>query len=120
MESGFDFELYETLFTNCFILSSRYDNGNLQLSLFGTDPATNETAHLADITLNQNNRILSDGRIVVDCKYKPTMIPQLINLGILKEQVGICAIKDSLYPIYTIDKTMVNQKQYCMQELVAA
>ena len=120
MKSGFDFELYETLFTNCFILSSRYTNGNLQLSLFGTDPATNETAHFADITLNQNSRVLRENEIIVDFKYKPTMIPQLIKLGILKEQVGICVIKDSLYPIYTIDKTMVNQKQYCMQELVAA
>lgn len=120
MKSGFDFELYETLFTNCFILSSRYTNGNLQLSLFGTDPATNETAHFVDITLNQNNRVLRENQIIVDFKYKPTMIPQLIKLGILKEQVGICAIKDTIYPIYTIDKTIVNQKQYCMQELVAA
>lgn len=120
MKSGFDFELYETLFTNCFILSSRYTNGNLQLSLFGTDPATNETAHFADITLNQNSRVLRENEIVVDFKYKPTMIPQLIKIGILKEQVGICVIKDLLYPIYTIDRTMVNQKQYCMQELVAA
>lgn len=120
MKSGFDFELYETLFTNCFIVSSKYSNGNLQLSLFGTDPKTNETAHFVDITLNQNSRLLRENEIVVDFKYKPTMIPQLINLGILKEQVGICVIKDSLYPIYTIDRTMVNQKQYCMQELVAA
>ena len=55
MKSGFDFELYETLFTNCFIFSSRYENGNLQLSLFGTDPTIGETTHFADITLNQNN-----------------------------------------------------------------
>lgn len=120
MESGFDFELYETLFTNCFIVSSKYANGNLQLSLFGTNLATRETEHFADITLNQNSRLLRENEVVVDFKYKPTMIPQLINLGILKEQVGICAIKDSLYPIYTIDRTMVNQKQYCMQELIAA
>lgn len=120
MKSGFDFELYETLFTNCFILSSRYTNGNLQLSLFGTDPATGETSHFADISLNQNRKRLQKNEIVVDFKYKPTMIPQLINLGILKEQVGVYVIKDSLYPIYTIDRTMVNQKQYCMQELVAA
>lgn len=120
MKSGFDFELYETLFTNCFIFSSRYTNGNLQLSLFGIDPATNETAHFADITLNQSSRVLSENEIVVDCKYKPSLIPQLVNLGVLKEQVGICAIKGAIYPIYTIDNTMVNQKQYCMQELVAA
>ena len=120
MKSGFDFELYEKLFTNCFILSSRYNNGNLQLSLFGTDSDTNETAHFADITLNQNSRMLQENEIVVDCKYKPTMIPQLIELDILQKQVGICVVKDALYPIYTIDRTMVNQKQYCMQELVAA
>lgn len=120
MKSGFDFELYETLFTNCFIFSSNYSNGNLQLSLFGVDPSTNQTAHFADITLNQNSKVLRNNEIVVDCKYKPTLIPQLVNLGVLKEQVGICVIKGALYPIYTIDKTMVNQKQYCMQELVAA
>ena len=84
------------------------------------DLTTNETTHFADITLNQNKRLLQENEIVVDCKYKPTMIPQLIKFGILKEQVGICVIKNTLYPIYTIDKTIVNQKQYCMQELVAA
>ena len=120
MKSGFDFELYETLFTNCFIYSSKYANGNLQLSLFGNDPTTNETAHFADITLNQNRKLIKENEIVVDFKYKPTMIPQLVKLGILKEQVGICVINDSLYPIYTIDKTKVYQKQYYMQELVAA
>ncbi len=120
MKSGFDFELYETLFTNCFIHSSNYSNGDLQLSLFGTDPAINEIAHFADITLEQNSKMLSENEIVVDCKFKPTLIPQLINLGILKEQIGICAINGTIYPIYTIDETMVNKKQYCMQELVAA
>lgn len=120
MKSGFDFELYETLFTNCFIFNSTYSNGNLQLSLFGVDSETNETSHFADITLNQNNKRLKENEIVVDCKYKPTMIPQLIKLGILEEQVGICVIKDTIYPIYTINKTIVNQKQYCMQELIAA
>lgn len=120
MKSGFTFELYETVFTNCFILSSRYINGNLQLSLFGTDPVTKETAYFADISLNQNRKVLQENEIVVDCKYKPTMIPQLIELGILEEQIGICTIKDTIYPIYTINKTIVNQNQYCMQELVAA
>lgn len=119
MKSGFNFELYETLFTNCFIFSSTYSNGNLQLSLFGVDSETNETAHFADITINQNNKQLKENEIVVDCKYKPTMIPQLIKLGILEKQVGICVIKDAIYPIYTINKTIVNQKQYCMQEVAA-
>lgn len=120
MESGFSFELYETIFKNCFIHSSRYVNGNLQLSLFGTDPETSETAHFADITLLQNNRKLGKNEIVVDCKYKPTLIPQLKNLGIIKDQLGICMVKNTLYPIYTIDLTKVNSKSYCMQELVAA
>lgn len=120
MESGFYFELYETIFKNCFISSSRYTNGNLQLSLFGVDPQTNQTEHFADITLEQNKKALRKNEIVVDCKYKPTLIPQLIKLGILKAQTGICFIKNALYPIYTIDLTQVNENCYCMQELVAA
>lgn len=55
-----------------------------------------------------------------DCLYKPTLIPQLMNLGILKEQVGICVISGVIYPIYTIDLSKIKQKQYNMQELVAA
>ena len=94
--------------------------GNLQLSLFGIDPKTNEIAHFADITLDQNKRLLKDNEIVVDCRFKPTMIPQLIDLGILKEQTGICVINASIYPIYTIDLTRICANQYCMQELVAA
>ena len=120
MVQGFSFELYEMVFNNCFIHTSRYANGNLQLSLFGTDPETNETAHFADITLNQNRRVLKENEIVVDCKYKPTFIPQLLDLGILKEQIGICAIETTIYPIYTVDLDKISEKQYCMQELIAA
>ena len=120
MESGFNFELYETIFQNCFIHSSYYKNGNLQLSLFGLDPETNETAHFADITLDQNRKILNQNEIIVDCLYKPTLIPQLKSLGILKEQTGIFILNCTIYPIYTIDLTRVLSNQYYMQELVAA
>lgn len=120
MKSGFNFKLYETVFKNCFIFSSRYKNGNLQLSLFGKEQETNETAHFADITLEQNKKILGDDEIVVDCKFKPTLIPQLKNLGIIREQTGICVIDSMMYPIYAIDLTAVGEKKFCMPELVAA
>lgn len=120
MVQGFSFELYEMVFKNCFIHTSRYSNGNLQLSLFGTDAETNETAHFADITLDQNRRVLKEDEIVVDCKYKPTFISQLLELGILKKQVGICAINSTIYPIYTVDLNKITEKEYCMQELIAA
>ena len=120
MKSGFTFELYEMIFKNCFIHSSNYKNGNLQLRLFGTDPKTNETAHFADISLDQNRKKLKDDEVVVDFMYKPTLIPQLKNLGILKEQTGICATNSTLYPIYTIDFNKIQANQYGMQELVAA
>ena len=120
MKNGFVFELYELIYTNCFIHTSKYSNGNLQLSLFGLDPATNEIAHFADITLEQNNVLLGENEIVVDCRYKPTLIPQLKNLGILNEQTGICVVDNSIYPIYTVDLTRIEEKQYCMQELIVA
>lgn len=120
MKNGFTFGLYEMLFENCFIHSSRYSNGNLQLSLFGTDPTLNQTAHFADITLNQNKIILNDDEIIVDCTYKPNFIEQLKDLRILKEQTGIFPQNNCLYPIYRIDLSRVTEKQYCMQELVAA
>ena len=120
MKSGFNFELYETVFENCFIHSSRYVNGNLQLSIFGTNPEINEISHLADITLDQHFRLLKENEIVVDCKYKPTLIPQLKDLGILKEQTGICVVNFTIYPIYTVDLTIIEENCYCMQELLVA
>lgn len=120
MKNGFSFELYEIVFENCFIHSSRYKNGNLQLSLFGFDSETNETTHFTDITLDQSSRILKKDEIVVDCKYKPEMIPQLIELGILKEQTGIYVLGSFIYPIYTIDLTRICENQYCMKELAVA
>ncbi len=119
MKNGFTFELYETIFTKCFLHSSRYPNGNLQLSLFGIDPATNETAHFAEISLEQNSKVLRDNEIVVDCKFKPTLIPQLLELGIIKIQTGICVENNSIYPIYTVDSSKV-QKQYCYAEELKA
>ena len=58
MKGGFCFELYKTIFKNCFIEASRYSNGNLQLSLFGVDPAINETSHFVDITLEQSKFLM--------------------------------------------------------------
>lgn len=120
MESGFSFELYEDIFENCFIHSSRYSNGNLQLSLFEIDSKTNKTAHFADITLNQNSKKLRENEIVVDCMYKPTLIPQLKELGILKEQVGICIVNFNIYPIYIIDFSTILKNQYHLQKLIVA
>lgn len=120
MGNGFYFELYEKLFKNCFIHSSRYKNGNLQLSLFGYDDNVNQVAHFADITLNQEKRALKNNEIIVDCKFRPNLIPQLKSLGVIKEQVGIYADNCTLYPIYTIDQAKVNQNCYYMQGLVAA
>lgn len=120
MESGFEFELYETVFTNCFIHSSRYSNGNLKLSLFGVDSETNQMAHFVDITLEQNKRILKENEIVVDCLYKANFISQLIDLGIIKKQIGVCAIDATLYPVYTIDLDQIDERSYCLQELIAA
>lgn len=120
MKNGFNFEMYETIFKNCFIHSSRYQNGNLQLSLFGIDPETNETTHFADITLNQSDILLKEYEIIVDCKNRPTLIKQLINLGILKEQIARCVVKNVIYPIYTIDFTKIQENCYYVQELIAA
>lgn len=119
MENGFSFELYGETFKNCFIHSSNYRNGNLQLSLFGVDPKLNQTAHFADITLNQN-KLLSENEIVVYCKFKPTLIPQLLNLGILKKQTGICVVNSTIYPIFTVDLTKIAEMQYFIPELIAA
>lgn len=119
MEDGFSFELYEMIFENCYINTSRYQNGNLQLSLFGIDPETNEICHFTDITLDQNRKMLSENEIVVDCKDKPTLIPQLKELDILKEQVGICVVGTTLYPIYTVDLDKITEEQYCVQVFAA-
>ena len=120
MRSGFRFELYDMVFKNCFIHSSNYKNGNLQLSLFGTDPETNETAHFADITLDQNCKILKNDEIVVDYMYKPNFIEQLEKLGILKEKVGACPFKSAIYPIYRIDLRKKQAPEYYIPELIAA
>lgn len=57
-----------------FIESSSYKNGNLQLSLYGLDANVNQISHFADITLNQNVVNLTDDTIIVDNKFKPTLI----------------------------------------------
>ncbi|MCI9245654.1 MAG: hypothetical protein HFJ30_00660 [Clostridia bacterium] len=94
--------------------------GNLQLSLFGTDPKTNQTAHFADITLDQNNKKLKENEIVVNCLYRPALIPQLLELGILKKQTGICVVNFTMYPVYTVDFSKINSRQYSEQELLVA
>lgn len=120
MKSGFDIEMYETLFKECFIECSTYPNGNLHLSLYGIDPKINETSHFADITLEQNSIKLQEDEIVVNNRFKPTLVPQLEKLEILKEKVRNCIVENTFYPIYKIDFSKVIEKYYYLQELVAA
>lgn len=120
MENGFDFEMYETIFKNCFINCSSYKNGNLQMSLFGLDPNVNQISHFADITLEQNSVKLQDNQVVVNDRFRPTLIPQLETLGIVKERIGSCIVKNVFYPIYNIDYSKVNENCYYLQDLVAA
>ncbi len=90
------------------------------LVYFGTDPATNETAHFADITLEQNSKVLNSDEIVVDCKFKPTLVPQLLKLGVIKNQTGIYVKNSDIYPVYSINSTKVQENYYPLEELVAA
>jgi len=120
MKNGFDLEMYETLFKKCFIECTKYSNGNLQLSLYGIDPKINETAHFADITLEQNSIKLQDDEIVVNNRFKPTLVPQLEKIGVLKQKVRNCIVENTFYPIYKIDFSKVMEKCYYIPNLVAA
>ncbi len=120
MKCGFDFELYETLYKNCFIECSSYANGNLQLSLYGLDPEVEQVSHFADITLDQDEVSLQENEIVVNDLFKPCLVSQLEKLGVLKEKVRMCIIKRIFYPIYTIDFSKVEENSYYLKELVAA
>lgn len=120
MRSGFDLELYGETFKNCFIESSLYRNGNLQLSIYGLDINVNQVSHLADITLNQNVVDLSNDTIIVDNKFKPTLVPQLEKLGILAEKIKMCIIDNVFYPIYTINFSKINGQKHYENELFAA
>lgn len=120
MRSGFDLELYGETFKNRFIESSLYRNGNLQLSIYGLDTNVNQVSHLADITLNQNVVDLSNDTIIVDNKFKPTLVPQLEKLGILAEKIKMCIIDNVFYPIYTINFSKINGQKHYENELFAA
>lgn len=120
MESGFKFEFFEKIFEKCFIHISKYVNGNLQLSMFGIDPDMQKVTRFTDITLDQNSWEIKKNEIVVDCLYNSTFIPQLKELGIIKEQTGLCPVNNSLYPIYTIDYDKIKEKEYSMKELMVA
>ena len=120
MKNGFNFNLYETLFRSCFIQCSTYRNGNLQLSLFGLDPNVNQIAHFADITLEQNCVELGENEIVVNNRFKQTLVPQLEKLGILKEKIGMCIVDYVFYPIYSIDLIKLKENCYYLQELAVA
>ena len=120
MKNGFDLELYGETFKNCFIESSSYKNGNLQLSIYGLAPNEKHISHFADITLNQNLVNLTDDTIIVDTKFKPTIVPQLEKLGILAEKIKMCIIDNVFYPIYKINFSKVNFQRYYEPTLLAA
>ena len=99
MKNSFDMEMYGTLFKQCFINCSSYPNGNLQLSLYGLDPNVNQMSHFADITLEQSSIQLPEDEIIVNNRFRPTLVEQLERLGILKEKIGTCIVDNILYPI---------------------
>lgn len=120
MEQGFDFEMYETVFKNCFIEGNIYDNGNLQLSLYGIDPEIEQISHFADITLNQKTVLLKDDEIVVNNHFRPNFVQQLEKIGILKQKIRMCIINNVFYPIYSIDFKKIKENSYYLQELAVA
>lgn len=120
MKNGFDFEMYDTVFKNCCIQYSEYNNGNLQLSLYGTDPKIEQVSHFADITLNQKTVRLKDDEIVVNNHFRPNFVQQLEKIGILKEKIRMCIVNNVFYPIYSIDFKKVNENCYYLQELAVA
>ncbi len=120
MKNGFDFEMLDTVFRDCFIECTSYKNGNLQLSLYGIDPSTEEFSHFADITLNPKTVRLEEDEIIVNNRFRPNFVSQLERLGVLKEKVCMCIVNNVFYPIYTIDFEKVKENCYYLQDLVAA
>ena len=120
MEYGFDFEMYGTIFKNCFIETSSYKNGNLQLSLYGLDPVIGQISHFADITKEPYSIKLKSNEIIVNNHFEPTLIAQLNELGIFKEHTRNCILDDVFYPIYTVNFTKIKENGYYFQELVVA
>ena len=120
MKNGFDFEMYETVFKNCFIEYSEYNNGNLQLSLYGIDPKTEQVSHFADITLNPKTVRLEEDEIIVNNRFRPNFVSQLERLGVLKEKVCMCIVNNVFYPIYLINFKKVKENCYYLQELAVA
>ena len=124
-QSGFEFEMYETIFDDCFIDRSMYSNGNLKLSLYGKDVRNGNTEdfnteHFADITLDQDIYKLPLHEVIVDNHFKPSLIPQLKSLGILKDMLCMCYVKGKLYPKYSLNMDKVLSKSFKMPSLVAA
>jgi len=116
---NFNLTVYGTIFTHCFLHFSKYVNGNLQVSVFGTDPKTKLRGHFLDISLEQSTVKLEEDQIVVNTQYKPELVDQLETLGILKERIGMCAINFTLYPIYTVDIPMLSEYAYAESLLCA-
>lgn len=120
MECGFDFKIYGTVFKDCFINYSMYDNGKMKLSLFGSEKGEEDTSHFADITLDSKKLRLSQDEIVVDNKFKTDFVPQLIKLGIIKEMVSVCKIGGTEYPIHKVNFPILFKNCYYPDALLAA
>ena len=110
------FSLIFLFYTNSFVIKNR----KKEISLYGLDANVNQISHFADITLNQNVVNLTDDTIIVDNKFKPTLVPQLEKLGILAEKIKMCIIDNVFYPIYKINFSKINSQRYYETELLAA
>ena len=95
--------VYGKTFVNCILHFSVYNNGNLKVSVFGMDPDTSLRGHFLDISLEQNEISLADDCIVVNNRYKPEIVEQLENLGILQERIRMCVISNTIYPVYSVN-----------------
>jgi len=116
----FDLNVYGKTFTECFLHFSKYVNGDLQVSVFGIDPDTNLTGHFLDISLEQNSIELQENEIIVDHRYKPEIIDQLEDLGILKEKIDMCVINFTMYPIYSLDVPKLDNYTYVEEMMLCA
>ena len=114
----FSLSVYNKIFTECFLHFSRYVNDDLQVSVFGIDPDTDLMGHFLDISLEQNSIELLENEIIVDHRYKPEIIEQLEDLGILKEKVRMCIINLTMYPVYSLDVPKLENYTYVEESML--
>ncbi|MBP3254939.1 MAG: hypothetical protein J6M60_00395 [Clostridia bacterium] len=107
----FNYESKCVKYNDCFFDRGEYDNGNLELSIYGRIENDINTSHISNPTINVKEK-LKGTEIVIDTEVNTNLISFLMDLGIAKGIKRRIVSNGMQFPVVELDLSKLDEYSY--------